>query len=171
MKIALIGKSGSGKDTVSNILVSNYGFKKINFSDDIYKIAREIFQMKDKDRNLLQKIGDKLREIDEFVFIKSVLKKCENIENVLVGDCRLITEYNALKEKGFVFLYIKAEESERIKRLHKRDGSSQKEFLEHKTETQVDEILREGKHITIENYGNIEDLADKIKMILNEKMN
>ena len=39
MKIALIGKSGSGKDTVSNILVSNYGFKKINFSDDIYKIA------------------------------------------------------------------------------------------------------------------------------------
>ena len=51
MKIALIGKSGSGKDTVSNILVSNYGFKKINFSDDIYKIAREIFQMKDKDRN------------------------------------------------------------------------------------------------------------------------
>ena len=77
-KIMLNGRGGAGKDIFADYLVDNYGFKKIAFADGIYEIAYKYFGMTIKDRDLLQKIGEKMREIDPLVWV-NVLSMRQNI--------------------------------------------------------------------------------------------
>lgn len=58
---------GSGKDTVADYLVKQHGFVKVSFAGKIYEIARDLFNMTNKNRALLQSIGQKMRQIDEEV--------------------------------------------------------------------------------------------------------
>lgn len=75
MKLAITGVMCSGKSTLSAYLVKNHNFYRIGFGDFVKKYAREIFDMKIKDRKLLQLLGEKLKEIDNLVWIKLVEKK------------------------------------------------------------------------------------------------
>ena len=67
MKLAITGVMCSGKSTIANYLVQTYNFQKFSFADDIKKYAFEIFDMKYKDRKLLQDFGSKMKEIDNFI--------------------------------------------------------------------------------------------------------
>ena len=76
IKIAIIGKMCSGKTTLANKIIGYYKYRGINilkrsFSDKLYEICRNLFNMKDKNRELLQQVGTKMREIDKDVWIKS----------------------------------------------------------------------------------------------------
>ena len=43
--LGIMGKKGSGKDTVSDYLVSHYGYKKMAFADPIKQMAQIIFDL------------------------------------------------------------------------------------------------------------------------------
>ena len=40
--VGFIGASGSGKDTASDYLVNNYGFKKMSFADPLKKMVNTL---------------------------------------------------------------------------------------------------------------------------------
>jgi len=71
--IGITGLARSGKDTVADMLVGQYGFYKIGMADPIYKIAREYYgwdgQKDDRGRKLLQDIGTIGREYNENVWV------------------------------------------------------------------------------------------------------
>lgn len=57
--IALCGFSGSGKDTVANILISNYGYTKISFGSALKDVLSIVFGW---DRTMLEGITPEDRE-------------------------------------------------------------------------------------------------------------
>ena len=120
MKIAIHGKMCSGKTTTSNFIIDYYKnkgiiLKKVAFADKVYELAYDLFNMKDKDRKLLQSIGTKMREIDNDVWINYVLNN--NKDNIIIDDARYINELKALKENGFIIIKLDLEKDIQLKRL------------------------------------------------------
>lgn len=60
MLIALIGKKGSGKDTVADYIVEKYGFYKYQFAKPLKDICKILFNFSDE-----QLFGDQKEIIDE----------------------------------------------------------------------------------------------------------
>lgn len=48
MIVGLAGLAGSGKDTVADILVKNFGFVKVAFADPLKRIAKEVYDFTDE---------------------------------------------------------------------------------------------------------------------------
>ena len=123
-KIGIMGKMGSGKTTLANKIIElDPRFTRISFADKIKEIARELFSMRNKDRQLLQDIGSKMREIRSSVWIDyvigAIIKK--GYTHVVIDDVRFEDEIQALKRCGFHLVYLDIDEEERIQRLQKRD--------------------------------------------------
>ena len=88
MKIAIIGKMCSGKTTIANLIYEqNNDYEIFSFGGKIKELAKELFNMKDKDRSLIINIASKLREIDEDVWAKYVINQTKDKEF-------LITKYS-----------------------------------------------------------------------------
>ena len=121
-KIIINGRACSGKDTIADYLVKKYGFEKYSFADDIYIIARQYFNMKTKDRRLLQQIGDKMREIDPDVWAKTTFDKLEDIDKAVIPDCRRSNEYKFAIKHAFYPIRVFANLDVRIQRAIERDG-------------------------------------------------
>lgn len=147
VKLALIGNAGSGKDTFASKITSKYKLKSIALADPIHEIAKDLFQMKNKDRELLINIGETLRKIDKNVFINYALRKSEKYEATLITDVRTMREFKALIKEGFKFISIQCEPEERYRRLQLRDKIELKEedirkMESNKTEKEVRDIIK-----------------------------
>jgi len=161
-KIIISGYGGSGKDSFGDYLVDNYGFKKLSFSDGIYDIAYKYFGMTHKNRWLLQSIGEKMREIDPFIWIKHTFDRAEKYDKVIISDCRQGNEYEYGLKLGYLPIRIEADLDTRIKRLEKRDGfPPDMSLFDKECETGADDY----DYITVDNNGDFEHLhrqADEI---------
>lgn len=62
--IGICGFKSSGKDTISDFLVSNYGFKKLSFADSLKDVVAIMF---DWDRNKLEGLNEDDREWRETI--------------------------------------------------------------------------------------------------------
>lgn len=123
VKIALVGKAGSGKDTVAGILKEQYDIETMALADPIYTIANDLFKMKEKDRQLLRDIGKSLREIDDYIFIKYLVDRVNNSsKDIIVTDVRILKEYNRLRNEGFKFIILETDNENRYERLKLRDN-------------------------------------------------
>lgn len=162
-KILINGRAGSGKDTLADYLVNKYGFKKVAFADGIYEIAQKYFGMKIKDRNLLQQIGEKLREIDPLVWVRYAFSDAEKHDKVVISDCRRANEYAWAIEKGYLPIHISTDLDKRIERLYKRDGAYPNlKLLENKSETGADGLF----YINVDNNGTFIELYKQIDEIM-----
>ena len=73
MKIAITGKMCSGKSTLARIIKeTNSNYVIYSFGQKVKDVAKDLFNMKEKDRSLLTSIGTKMREIDYEVWINYV---------------------------------------------------------------------------------------------------
>jgi len=107
MRIGLIGKMCSGKSSIANKLKNNYPEYTItSFAKKIKKLAVELFDMKEKDRKLLQDIGTKMREIDKDIWIKYLLNNIKDDQNVIIDDVRYENEMKYLKNENFILIYL-----------------------------------------------------------------
>jgi len=113
LRIAFSGKMQVGKTTSATYLVLKYGFIKLAFADKLKEIARDLFpeqfETGEKPRKLLQDLGIKMREIDEDVWVKYLLRIIKNLPkefNITIDDLRFLNEYKALKNEGFFVVRI-----------------------------------------------------------------
>lgn len=179
--IYICGKAGAGKTYAAKYLIEHYGYVQAKFAYPIYDMARNYFGMKDKDRILLQTLGTDCGRDKEYENIW-VNRLCEDIRIVqrsrvkldlprfsfIVDDCRFENEHSALKAVGWIGIYLDVSDEIREKRLEKRDGTSQKETLQHSSETSVDgfkdQLIQIDSSQTLEKtYRQLADIIHDIK--------
>lgn len=169
IKVALVGKMRSGKDTVAKYLMDDYGFKKFYFAKGIEEIILKYFPNafdNGKPRQYYQHIGQQLRVLDQDVWINYLLNEVEILKdpiNIVVTDMRQVNEAERLKKEGFTIIKVVADEKIRIDRILKSGDKFNAEDLHHETELQVDLINAD---ITVVNNGTIEELKKEVQNII-----
>ena len=132
MIIGLGFKARSGKDTVADYLIENYGFKRLAFADALKEGCRHIFELNDEQlygelkeveddywgvtpRYILQKVGTEcMRDgYSEDIWVKAVGKKIhsDKTSNWVITDCRFPNEADAVKEWGGLVVRLDRVES------------------------------------------------------------
>lgn len=115
-RIALGGKMGTGKSTISDFLVKVFQFKQYSFAAKLKEIARDLFGMSKKNREFLQYLGtDVLRKIKEDVWVDYVMRQIETEkpDRAVIDDVRFINEVEACKQHGFRTVKLEAETAHR----------------------------------------------------------
>jgi hypothetical protein len=123
MLIGICGKAGSGKDTIGEHLIEEYGFEQIALADPIKRLVKDVFVLDDhtvydrsareqelpewKDwsvRKLLQFIGTELfrENIDPSIWVKSLWLRVKHNpdKNYVVTDVRFPNELQFFVDHG-----------------------------------------------------------------------
>lgn len=134
-RIALSGKMCSGKTRTALQLVEDIpGMIRLNFAQGVYQIARDYFGMVEKDRDLLQKIGQTVKSIDPDVWVKHLLREIDKNSHcpVVIDDLRFPNELKALKERGFFLVRLEVSpdlQSQRIEELYPDQAPARREDI------------------------------------------
>ena len=123
MKIAICGKMCSGKTTLANYIMRTFpGYQIYSFGQKVKDLCIDLFDMKHKDRDLLITFANKMREIDENVWINNILKETTGKENCIIDDVRYQNEVDALIKDGWIFIQLHIPydlQTKRIKQVYK----------------------------------------------------
>jgi dephospho-CoA kinase len=172
LKVALIGKMRSGKDTLADYVIEEYGFTQFAFGDGIREICRILFpeQMKEgnKPRSLLQGVGQKMRQIDNDVWVNKCFNEIEaekGILNPIITDLRQPNEYKRCKDEGYIMIRVYCDDEIRIKRILEKNDKFDLKDLQHETELHIDTF--EYDYI-INNNGNLEDSYKQFDEIIKQ---
>jgi len=169
MKIAIHGPMCSGKTTISNIIKDfDNSYKTYSFGLKVKEVAKDLFDMKGKDRSLLISVASKMREIDPDVWAKYVINqiKNENNKNCIIDDLRFQNEADYLKNDWLMISLTTPKEVriERIKEIYKENYEDHIKNMEHISET--DKIELPENTIYIDTSINYEELKEKVKEII-----
>ncbi len=166
--IGVTGEKGKGKTTLVHVLIyllsiNGHSAVVINFADYIKKIARECFgrdigsihgKLSKSDRELLCKIGDALREIDQSCLVNVVSQKIKSSNGfVIIGDVRLKREAEMIRSYGGIIIGMESKMFDRKENYLKN----------HITEKEVSGIKPEFQII---NEGTFADLITESKKVL-----
>ena len=137
MKIAIYGPMCSGKTTVARMIQEIDGRYEIySFGRKIKDLASELFNMEGKDRTLLISIADKMREIDEDVWAKYIIRQTSDAEFCLIDDLRFQNELNHLNDWKIICLITPKEvRIRRLKEIYPGNYEDHIKNMEHKSET------------------------------------
>ena len=173
VRIAFTGKMRSGKTSAADYLWIERGFEKISFASPIYRIVDDLFGTDEngKRRELLQAVGQKMREIDPDVWIRQAEKSLRIYEDylstkgVVIDDLRQPNEYEWARENNFVIIRVEANEDTRLERARQAGDDFSEKDLAHDTEQYVDDFSVD---YTVVNDGDICDLKRRIDEIMDE---
>ena len=143
MKIAITGKICSGKSTLANKLKNILKLEKYSFANNVKKYATEIFEMKYKDRKLIQDFAEKMKEIDNNIWIKQLDKEIKDKVHIIIDDLRFENEYKYLKANKYYIIKLVIDKNQQIKRiedLYKDKAPEHLERLEHISECNIDKL-------------------------------
>lgn len=105
-------------------------------------------------RQLLQYFGTEIMQkyFGKRVWINSTMQN--RSEYTIISDLRFIEEYNAVKEKKGIIIYV---------------NRPNYEFGQHASEREMKELLENDKYdLVIDNNGSIEDLFNQVKELTND---
>ena len=167
MKIGILGKMGSGKSTLANMIIDkDTRYIRYAFGDKVKEIAKNLFGMVEKDRNLLQNIGGKMREIDDSVWVNYVLNQIKNTNFIVIDDVRYENEVVSLKKNGFTIIYLDIDTNTQIERLKLTYPNT---YLQHinngNHESEKANLYSKHADITLKNY-TISQLQDFLTNLL-----
>lgn len=172
MKIAIIGKMRSGKDTAGDYLVDMHGCKRFAFGDEIGRVIQRYFPQahkKGKPRHHYQLIGQTFRQLDPDVWINALdtdlFFRSTKHDNVVITDVRQQNEIDYLRSKGFVILKITADEPTRLKRIANEGDRFDPATLQHETETAVDGLPYD---FEIQNEGTPVSFLYKVELLVSQ---
>ena len=142
MKIAICGKMGSGKSYIAKKIAEKYNYKVYSFASYVKELAIKLFNMNGKDRHLLQTLAEKMKEIDEDVWVNVLLRDIANKDNIIIDDLRFPNELNALKNLNFVILNVWIDEEIRLKRLKDKyiNFNDHIKYQNHISENGIDDL-------------------------------
>jgi dephospho-CoA kinase len=144
MKIGICGKMCSGKTTLAKYLKEkNDTFHITSFAAKLKEIARDLFNMQQKDRQLLIQIGQKMREIDPDVWIKSTIREANKYQNVIIDDIRYQNELLTLKKEKWILIKLKISKElqlQRLKQTYPETWESHLKYINDNSESQLDDL-------------------------------
>jgi hypothetical protein len=169
-----VGLMASGKSTYGDSLgrqleeTFKFPIYRTSFSTKIAEIARDLFDMKGKDRRLLQDIGAKMKEIDPAVWAKQIVReiKANGRAPFIVDGIRSIPEAQAFRDgfPDFIIIRIESDEQQRLEAYKRAYGRyPAPEETSNITERTVDGIRPD---ITFTNVYSQEVLAGHIRGIV-----
>ncbi len=169
MKIAIHGPMCSGKTTISDIIKEyDNSYKTYSFGLKVKDIAKDLFDMKGKDRSLLINVATKMREIDPDIWAKYVVKqiKEDNNNNCIIDDLRFQNEADYLKNDWLMISLTTPKEVriKRIKEIYKENYQDHIKNMEHISET--DKIELPENTIYIDTSINYDELKEKVRGII-----
>ncbi|PEM64437.1 hypothetical protein [Bacillus toyonensis] len=152
-KIALIGKTRSGKDSVCEILTElGFPIQRIAFGDAMkamYHLAHPNVPRSPKPIAEYIRYGTAEREKDSEVFVRPTMSKLwfeqaldkgnDRTRSYVFTDVRQSNELAAVKEAGFKIVRVFASEEARVARMIANGEEVSKEILNAHTETYMDD--------------------------------
>jgi dephospho-CoA kinase len=172
MKIAFSGPICSGKSTLSKYLQDEYNCKIISFAKPVKTYCTQIFDMKNKDRGLLQTFADKCKDINSLVWVNLAEKEIiQNINrNIIIDDLRYPNELDMLRRYNFIIIKLNINKDFQLKRImqtYPQTFNDHIERLEHDSESYYEKFkcdyvinITEFNQSNIKN--NIKDIVTKI---------
>lgn len=157
MKVALVGKAGSGKTTLAMALVKDFGFVKLSFADKLKEFATAILLEpidKERDREFLQLMGDGARRSIIDIWIKWLHFKLQSLErsgviDFVVDDCRYLNEVEWLRKQGFIIVKL-------VGRSYKLPAH----ITEHPSEVEMDKIKAD---IEVDASGSVKEMCEDFR--------
>jgi dephospho-CoA kinase len=173
MKIAVVGKMRSGKDTLARFFEENDDAYKMAFGDGIKRVCALLFPVQvaqGKPRELYQEVGQYFRTIDPLVWIKYLdnnmeIHKLYGQENFVISDVRQMNEYEYLKAEGFTIIKVEAEDEIRKKRIIASGDQFEEKHFYHETELTVDTLPYD---YLVTNNDTYDSFLDQIKYVYND---
>lgn len=132
--IFIIGKAGSGKDTIAEIL-KECGYTTYALAAPIREEYKRFFPDKNPrhDRNKLIEMGQTYKKLygeDVWIRLTNELISLNNSSKVCIIDGRYKVEYDFyVNQLGYFPLRVFCQEELRLERLIKRDGNAQIDAL------------------------------------------
>jgi cytidylate kinase len=135
-KIALSGKSGSGKTTIANYLVEKHGFIRCGTGEACRDVCKRLFGTDSK--AVLNKVTDAMKVVDPDVWLKAALSSGEAEKPIVFDSMRFTNDYVYLEQQGFTMWRIEAPLDIRLQRMEERNQIVTPEDDEHSTEKELD---------------------------------
>lgn len=148
MLIGLCGKARSGKDTIADYLVNEYGFQKKTFAAPLKALVKDLFDFDDDQinggrkeeidgrygvtpRHLLQKVGtDWFRSVYDRVWVDKLLRGLDSSVNTVVSDVRFLNEVKAINRAGGCTIRV----------VRENHAGASGGIKGHKSESEIDSI-------------------------------
>ncbi|PEL23436.1 hypothetical protein COL55_13315 [Bacillus toyonensis] len=176
-KIALIGKTRSGKDSVAEILTElGFPIQRIAFGDamkEMYHLAHPNVPRSPKPIAEYIRYGTAEREKDSEVFVRPTMSKLwfeqaldkgnDRTRSYVFTDVRQPNELAAVKEAGFKIIRVFASEEARVARMIANGEEVSKEILEAHTETYMDDYKED--YLLVNNWGRDELQRQIIELV------
>ncbi len=143
----IAGEIASGKGTITQYFVNEYGASSYRFSDMLRQILDRLYLPQTREN--MQKLSTAIRENFGEEIMAEVMKKDvknDNHEIVVVEGIRRLADIKYLKElPGFKLIYVEADIEKRYKRIIKRDENpddKNKTFEEFRAEHEKESELQ-----------------------------
>ena len=157
--IVLVGRFGTGKSTVAQVLVDEYGYGRASLASNIKSLARDAYGTLDKGkhvrvtsrdgkhrditiRQVLQELGEAVKDMDRDLWLRLLLNDIQFATGPLVvDDARFPFEAEALRQRGWVIARLYAPQMILMERYKDAYGRLPTEAeMNHVSETQSDFI-------------------------------
>jgi cytidylate kinase len=135
-KIALSGRSGSGKTTVAEYLVNRHGYVRCSTGAACRDVCTRLFG--DESKAMLNKVTDALKAVDPDVWLRAALSCLDKDTLVVFDSMRFASDYTFLKNQGFEMWRLEAPLAVRLVRMERRGQHVRPEDDEHRAETELD---------------------------------
>ena len=143
MKIAICGPICSGKTYLSDHMATRYTLQKYAFGDKVKDIARDVFKMDYKDRQLIQTIADKMKDIDPDIWAKYLMDQIKDKKNIIIDDLRFPNELQYLQKHNFIIIKLTVDKDTQYTRLRQKYPDTYQEHIDnlhHNSEQFYDSI-------------------------------
>lgn len=170
--IALAGNMYAGKSTIADAL-TEHGYQRMSFAGALKNVAALAYGPVDKTgtyeittpngekgeisgRQVLQRVGQSIKEHDRDFWIKCFLRDAERYEGtpLVVDDMRFVFEMQALKDAGWLIVGVDTNWQVRMERAMAISGRKPTyEELNHQSEVEIPSVIK-ASHVKISGTGD-----------------
>lgn len=160
-RIALVGKSGSGKTSVAKYLQDLHGYVIATTGAACREVTRRLFDS--DEREFLNKVTDAMKAIRPSVWMDTALRDIGLEADVVFDSARFLVDYDTLARRGFVFVRVLADTDVRHERLARRGQIHTAQDDHHPAECELDEV---SVLSVVQNNGLMEDLHRQVEDVI-----